>query len=368
MTPIFVILCLLAVVIFSAFTSFSGIVEGYQDQGHFQGQRRPVNQPIQNNYNGTVKYGEGNGDHYNHYEQKSTVLQPGSVYTGQNGGKATVKTDNYGNMSLEVTLPNGKNITMNSKPTERNDTLSTKEGYTTYYGYNGEAVVFYGPYGETATVVKGDNGHYAIRIETSEGTFIYGPYNSVYNENDNYNYNSGYNVNTYNGYYGGEVKTVTGPYGNTAVYAEDPYGNSTAEVVYTGDQYYYGPDSAEVTTVTGPYGNTVVYAEGPYGNSVTGVVDPTVVDYHSALPPGIPRHRIPPGQEDLYILKSQVVPPVCPACPVAPATVREECPPCKPCGRCPEPSFECKKVPNYHALGRDDVPVAVLNDFSTFGM
>jgi len=27
---------------------------------------------------------------------------------------------------------------------------------------------------------------------------------------------------------------------------------------------------------------------------------------------GVPKNKIPPGQEDLYILKSQVVPPVCP--------------------------------------------------------
>ena len=73
----------------------------------------------------------------------------------------------------------------------------------------------------------------------------------------------------------------------------------------------------------------------------------------SNLPKGIPGYMIPPGQEDLYILKSEVVPPVCPACP-APVLKcdgngngKKDCPPCPPCGRCPEPSFECKKVPNY---------------------
>lgn len=37
--------------------------------------------------------------------------------------------------------------------------------------------------------------------------------------------------------------------------------------------------------------------------------------YLSSLPKGIPRSQIPDGEEDLYILKSQVVPPVCPRCP-----------------------------------------------------
>ena len=87
---------------------------------------------------------------------------------------------------------------------------------------------------------------------------------------------------------------------------------------------------------------------------------------------GIPSSQIPQGQEDLYILKSQVVPPVCPACPpviVDKNTLNQDCPPCPPCARCPEPSFECKKVPNFN-LGPQNtfLPRPVLNDFSTFGM
>lgn len=85
---------------------------------------------------------------------------------------------------------------------------------------------------------------------------------------------------------------------------------------------------------------------------------------------GIPRSEIPPGDEDLYILKSQVVPPVCPACPPVIACPKEkECPPCRPCGRCPEPSFECKKVPNYNVgMKNEYLPRPVLADFSQFGM
>lgn len=92
--------------------------------------------------------------------------------------------------------------------------------------------------------------------------------------------------------------------------------------------------------------------------------------YMNSLPQGVPRSQIPPGQEDLYILKSEVVPPVCPACPTVCTKSSEEkkCPPCPPCARCPEPSFECKKVPNYNAANNDYLPVPILNDFSTFGM
>ena len=42
--------------------------------------------------------------------------------------------------------------------------------------------------------------------------------------------------------------------------------------------------------------------------------------------------------------------------------------PCPPCGRCPEPSFDCKKVPNYASTNSEYLPMPVLSDFSQFGM
>lgn len=95
----------------------------------------------------------------------------------------------------------------------------------------------------------------------------------------------------------------------------------------------------------------------------------------AALPKGIPKNQILPGEEDLYILKSEVIPPVCPKCPDpivnCPGNDKfdaAKCPPCPPCARCPEPAFECKKVPNYNAFNQNYMPVPVLNDFSSFGM
>ena len=69
---------------------------------------------------------------------------------------------------------------------------------------------------------------------------------------------------------------------------------------------------------------------------------------------GVPRNQIPAGQEDLYILKSQALTPICPACPAPPKVNCDEkcskskCQPCPPCARCPEPQFNCVKVPNYN--------------------
>ena len=49
-----------------------------------------------------------------------------------------------------------------------------------------------------------------------------------------------------------------------------------------------------------------------------------------------------------------------------------KCRPCKPCGRCPEPNFECKKVPNYDIINMNDpglLPITGAGTgYSTFGM
>jgi hypothetical protein len=90
----------------------------------------------------------------------------------------------------------------------------------------------------------------------------------------------------------------------------------------------------------------------------------------ASQPLGIPKSQIPAGSEDLYILKSQVVPPVCPALPsISSCPKPGPLPACPSCARCPEPSFECKKVPNYRNASQNTyLPRPVLSDFSAFGM
>ena len=115
-----------------------------------------------------------------------------------------------------------------------------------------------------------------------------------------------------------------------------------------------------VTTYNSNNGQAAVVS-GPQGQAVVATTDNTVN--------GIQSNDIPSGQSDLYILKSEVVPPVCPVCPAAATCPRQKsCPPCPPCARCPEPAFECKKVPNYASTNDNYLPRPVLSDFSQFGM
>lgn len=66
-----------------------------------------------------------------------------------------------------------------------------------------------------------------------------------------------------------------------------------------------------------------------------------------------------------YILKTQIVPPVCPVCPTYQLREREKpCPECPPCGRCPESNFECKKVEI--ESGNQPVSVPIITDVNAY--
>ena len=307
-----------------------------------------VNETTQNTY-----------DNYNHYNNSSSPITNETIFIGPNGNTASIVTGSNGVQIIKITNIN------DDKPIIFVSSINSK--------------TFTSPNGSSATIVS-NNGQKAIKITTKTGeTMLYTLsgsnqsdtltstqyYGSTGTPIQEAGYSLAYQPNNSNSSFG----SVTGPYGNTAYYAQGPQGNTLA-----------GMAQQPITTssagaVTGPYGNTAYYAQGPQGNTLAGTTSGSNMsavapyDYSSSLPKGIPASLIPPGQEDLYILKSEVVPPVCPACPSSSVCPRQEkCPPCPACARCPEPSFECKKVPNYNAINNEYLPIPVLNDFSGFGM
>ncbi len=295
-------------------------------------------------------------------------------FTGPNGSTATISTNN-GINTLTIVDAYGNTIAVfTTQNTNTNIVDSSTNNYNQYDNYNhyyqnSYPVIFYGPNGSTARVIRTPNNN-TIVVTTSNGTTqIYYISNQA-------------NVQEYYGPNGGSAKVVTMSNGQKAVEITMPngqkmyyytsnniYNNAVDETINqytgsgTGSDYnsaftansYFG---GKVNTVTGPAGNTVA----TYDNSA----------YSNSLPNGIPKYMIPQGEEDLYILKSEVVPPVCPKCPEPVVNCSDfdvtKCPPCPPCARCPEPSFDCKKVPNYNAFNPDTMPVPVLSDFSQFGM
>jgi hypothetical protein len=237
------------------------------------------------------------------------------IFTADNGNSAEIiykdntyvliTTDEYGNRVEYVYTPTTTPTTTTTTTTST-DTLPIIASNATFVGTNGGS----------AKLIKLTNGSYIIEVSLPNGTKIV--FVSKMNDPTN-NQNQVYSNQNYMAY-------STQPQTYNQTYSTQPY--STQPQTYS--QTY---------------------------------------NYSNDLPEGIPANKIPPGEEDLYILKSEIVPPVCPACPAPLPCIKnktDSCAPCPPCGRCPEPSFECKKVPNYSSTNYD-IPDAILAPYSTFG-
>lgn len=271
-----------------------------------------------------------NYDNYNHYSGTSTLAN-GTIFYGPNGNTAEYIVASNGTASIKLIQTGGGSsyIIFNSK-SQTGYSSNTSQTDTT----------FYGPKGFTAKVINGSNGEHILIFTLPNGTTQVFTHNTRINNTEYYG-STGSNMppsSSYSAYHGA--------YGGSAGYAK------------------------------GPYGNSAYYAQGPNGSTVSGTSSGSNSSSNSSssssIYGGIPSSQIPPGQEDLYILKSEIVPPVCPACPSSSAcpstsSSKEKCPPCPACARCPEPSFECKKVPNYDAISEENLPQPVLSSFTTFG-
>jgi hypothetical protein len=264
-----------------------------------------------NNSNASNDSGASNNsyENYNHYNGTSIATK----YYGPNGEVVVVNS----NSSITVINASGTSV-------EYKASGSSSSGST-----NIEAITFMGPNGETATFVSGSNGGKAIKITDTNGNSL------LYGEKP---VSSG-SSSSLTSYYGSTGNAVP----NNSVYA------------------YVSPSSST-------YSSTSSSTSSEYGQMYQPSQPSQSYDYSSSLPPGIPKSQMLPGQEDLYILKSQVVPPVCPACNPVVIYKDKECQACPACARCPEPNFECKKVPNYNAINNEYLPTPVLNSFSSFGM
>jgi hypothetical protein len=301
-----------------------------------------------------------------------------------------------------------QNNSSSTKPPQSNSS-STKPpptnastSYDNYNHYNQTSypTKYYGPNGTTATVIN-TSGTYTLAItETNGTTTIYNVENPSSKSPDDM---STVSKTTFYGQNGGTAKVATDNNGNYIVMVTQPDGTATVYTV-TNTQNTIVPPPQQPTSQSSNYNPSQNYSnyEEDSGDEYE--------EYDNEPPSSC--SGIPKGQEDLYILKSQIVPPVCPACPgcgnaltpppvdpyashpqqppqetdsftpsISPSTSSysplppssgnnsEKCPPCPACARCPEPSFECKKVPNYSSTGSSQfLPMPVVSDFSSFGM
>jgi hypothetical protein len=335
---LFLFLILLLGLLLCSFLGGKSENEGFE--GNFAGTfSTNVNNSTNSNLTSSDNY-----DNYNHFTGVSSKLPNGSIFIGPNGGTILVKTNTNGFQSLKV------KISSLDLPIEYLPQNYKSENYKNKQINE----IFYGPNGEIARVIYKNNGEKAINLQNNFGSFTFSESGNFYNPDNT---------------------TSTQYFGSTGNHIQKSNSTLSYQGPYNGS--IKGSDVNENTTLN-PYNNNFPYNGNvsntlQNNNSTLNNNNSTLNNNNSTLnnnnSDGIPSTQIIPGKEDLYILKSEIVPPVCPACPAAASCPRQEpCPPCPACARCPEPAFECKKVPNYNAIDNQYLPQPILNNFSQFGM
>jgi hypothetical protein len=265
------------------------------------------------------------------------------TYSGPNGNSVTIHTAADGTKQATLVSSDGQTSvyyvtdSVGGSGGQTGQTSASQDNYN-HYTKSTHPVVFYAPSGK-AQIIHTSSGATLVITDSSSGevTVFY--------------------------ISGGSTKSYVGPNGATATIFTDKNGDKAVKVAW-------------------PNGRTVVYTihqqsswsseQAQYDDSeYNSGVGSSYNTVQEPISGGVRRRDIPDEDLDLYVLKSSINNMTCPKCPdnvVITKPAATECPACPPCGRCPQPAFTCRKVPDYGAIGSENLPQPVLNNFSSFGM
>jgi hypothetical protein len=220
-----------------------------------------------------------------------------TVYSGPAGTATINNTDSSAQLItlqlLNVTEP----IILMRTPTSN---------YTNAAGYSATI------YNDTIVITSPNNKDtytFTSKTLTTSTTLNTLPSTTYSTPYDNYNHYTGtYSVNTYYGPHGSTAQLISGPNGTQLLQINGSTYNSIST------NTYIGPNGRIATIV-----NDIIQVQTSSGIVTYTIKNTQHINGSSSLPPGILESQIPPGEEDLYILKSQIIPPIYPpSCNVIP--------------------------------------------------
>ena len=333
---------------------------------------------------------------------ETPIIQPASKKGGSTSGSTSQPTQGSVTFGNTIASPVGASTNVSTATNPGiipilASFLYNQQQNQNYNHYTGTSLptLFYSPNGSKATLINANNT-ISISITYSSGTtIVYSPSkpdstgNMIYIADDKTS-----------------IKIISDNYGNPLLQQLDSYGNPLS-TFSSSKTYTMNPNFAtnsaspqqpfnlsnyfngynRQTSQGGSYPPSYIISPDGPSLAYPAPTAPVTINsmngdgqYNNWLPRGISKSMIPPGDEDLYILKSSVVPPVCPSCPapiVAPPTTSSSsktdtsnCPACPPCARCPEPAFTCQKVPNYaRGANNSSLPSPMTGSgYTTYGM
>jgi len=321
-----------------------------------------------------------NSDIYTDSSGNTATVTSDSINATSSNGSGTilkvtddpnVYADSLGNTAFIIESSSGaKTLTIKNDQGDvkiyTNHENKSKQTYDNYNHYDKTSypLIYYGPNGNTARVIKTPNDNSLVITNNDGSTHIY--------------YIDKYDKNVYVGKNGAKATIIVTSNGKKAIEINDGKGNI---IVFYQDKNYYKTNNNSFVPLRSKldFGSYFGGSENEEGAALE----------MSTLPKGIPKWMIPKGEEDLYVLKSQIVPPVCPLPPptICPKQKNKsnnnnsnngtngeldddfdvtKCPACPPCARCQEPSFTCEKVPNYNAFSANGGPLPAYDDWSSF--
>lgn len=308
-------------------------------------------------------------------------------------------------------IENAENQELNADQVAANKLLSDSslDNYN-YFKKNGIPLVYHGPSNSTAKILVHRND-YVIMLTAANGTTTYFRMNkaegSIF---DIFNSSSSSDTVANNS----SSETIPQQLANVKFY--DSAGNVAKIFRASNGKYVIQVNQVNGVQVIYTTDNTYTYDTnnsrsfnlGVNANGVTTVTQSKLQGeqlnsniQNNTISNGLPANMIAPGNEDLYILKSEIVPPVCPRCPsICSKDIKQQCPPCPSCARCPSGSSNFTysgnnnqvsgssnqsvaniSPDNAYSEGENStdkyskyrsnnkfLPVPVVSNFSTFGM
>jgi hypothetical protein len=336
--------------------------------------------------NGTLVISNPNNGPSRTFKPFTVNTSSNASNTDSNASNTNSNSSNSYNSSNKTTTSNkllDSSLTSNLfSITPYLNTPGTQHKFDNYNHFNGfgssiqlqNGTIFIDPTGSTITVIINSDGTKSLRLQNVSSST-----STIFTSKPNNSSNTITAPNTFYANTGGITATAfTGNDGQISILLqngkkysifsqEGSSSNSLTNTQYYGSTGYSSNPSSSTLSYTSP--NTSK-GKNNYGST-----------YYSALPQGVNKNQIPLGNEDKYILKSQIVPPVCPVCPVCSTPKKsnnksnknysnnKNSNNCHVCGNSSlAQPYTYKKVPNYNAIDKEFLPQPVLSDFSQFGM